>query len=86
MHQLNEEVAQLDPAKRLEEGLADSAAFSEVPYQLCVRFWLLLSMERRDRRGAETIWVLERISSRPAEPLASRARGYSRGSSGAFLF
>lgn len=49
------------------------------------RFWLLLSMGRRDWRGAETIGVLERISSRPAEPRASRASGNSRGSNGRFL-
>ncbi len=42
-------------------------------------------MGRRDWRGAETIGVLARISSRPAEPRESRAKGYSRGSNGCLL-
>lgn len=47
--------------------------------------YLLLSMGRRDWRGAETRGVCARISSRPAAPRESRASGYSRGSSGCLL-
>ena len=57
----------------------------DVTQRPCARFWLLRSTGRLDWRGAETIGVLVRISSRAGEPRESRANGYSRGSNGFFL-
>jgi hypothetical protein len=39
-----------------------------LPHRVGARFWLLLSMGRRDGRGAETIVIFERFSSGRAEP------------------
>lgn len=54
-------------------------------HRVCARFWPLRSTGRRDWRGAETIGVCARISSRVAEPLAVRASGSARGSTGCLL-
>jgi hypothetical protein len=71
--------------RRLGVQRAQKRQQIRLPHCVRARFWLLLSMGRRDWRGAETIGVWERISSRPAEPRASRASGNSRGSNGRFL-